>query len=83
MYIPLIHNLDHCAKLSWGSAVLVFLYMELCKACHKYTEEIAGCLLLLQLWDWSRLHSLAPIPRGPSLDNAHIWGDLAGPHGLK
>ncbi|KAK1394871.1 hypothetical protein POM88_013927 [Heracleum sosnowskyi] len=82
MYIPLIHDLGKCAKLSWGSAMLAFLDMELCKACHKDKDEIAGYLLLLQLWAWSRLHSLAPIPRGPSLDNAHIWGDLAGPHDL-
>lgn len=82
MYIPLIHDLGKCAKLSRGSAVLEFLYMELCKACHKDKDEIAGCQLLLQLWAWSRLHCLAPISRGPSLDNAHIWGDLAWPHGL-
>ncbi|KAK1394872.1 hypothetical protein POM88_013928 [Heracleum sosnowskyi] len=62
--------------------MLAFLDMELCKACHKDKDEIAGYLLLLQLWAWSRLHSLAPIPRGPSLDNVHIWGDLVGPHDL-
>lgn len=83
MYIPLIENLATCATLSWGSAVLAFLYMKLCKSSQKDTKEAAGCILLLQLWAWSRLHTLTPVPRGPSLHNPHIWGDLPGPHGLR
>lgn len=83
MYIPLIKDLDSCAKLSWGSAVLAFLYRELCKSCKKDKEENVRCIILLQLWALSRLPALAPIPRGPSLNNALIQGDLAGPHGLR
>lgn len=83
MYIPLIQNLDHCGTLSWGSAVLAYLYRELCKSCKKDREETAGCILLLQLWAWSRLHTLAPVPRGPSLNNPQIWDNHPGPHGLR
>lgn len=83
MYIPLIEDLDRCGKLSWGSAVLAYLYRELCKSCKKDREETAGCILLLQLWAWSRLHTLAPVPRGPFLNNQHIWGDYPGPYGLR
>ncbi|KAL8121782.1 hypothetical protein AgCh_018503 [Apium graveolens] len=50
MFPPLIQNLDRSKTLSWGAGVLAFLYRELCKACKKDTEEIAGCVLLLQLW---------------------------------
>ncbi|KAK1354010.1 hypothetical protein POM88_047266 [Heracleum sosnowskyi] len=83
MFIPLIQNLERCSKLSWGSGVLAFLYRELCKACKIGVEEIAGCVLLLQLWAWTRLPTLAPVPRGPCLDNQDIWGDLNGPFGLR
>ncbi|KAK1366067.1 hypothetical protein POM88_041628 [Heracleum sosnowskyi] len=75
-------KLDSCGKLSWGSVVLGYLYMELCKSCKKYKDETAGCVLLLQLWAWSRLHSLAPVPRAPIVDNYDIWGTLLGPRGL-
>ncbi|XP_074326285.1 serine/threonine-protein phosphatase 7 long form homolog [Apium graveolens] len=83
MYIPLIADLDSCAKLSWGSAVLAFLYRDLCKSCRKEKDENAGCLILLQLWAWSRLHTLSPVPRAPNLSNPEIWGDLPGPYGLR
>ncbi|KAL8120188.1 hypothetical protein AgCh_017364 [Apium graveolens] len=55
----------------------------MCKACKKGTEEIAGCVLLLQLWAWTRLPTLAPVSRGPYVDNGDIWGDLPGPFGLR
>ncbi|KAK1360514.1 hypothetical protein POM88_044988 [Heracleum sosnowskyi] len=83
MYIPLIKDFQSCAKLSWGSVVLAFLYRELYKSCRKDKEENDGCIILLQLWAWSRLPTLAPILHGPSLNNEIIWGDLAGPHGLR
>lgn len=71
MYIPLIKDLDRCAKLSRGSAVLAFLFRELCKSCRKDKENV-GCVFQLQLWAWSKLPTLALIPRGPPLNNALI-----------
>ncbi|KAK1363489.1 hypothetical protein POM88_039050 [Heracleum sosnowskyi] len=46
-------------------------------------EGECGCLILLQLSAWSRLYTLAPMPRGPSLDNSVIWGDRPGPYGMR
>ncbi|XP_074342714.1 serine/threonine-protein phosphatase 7 long form homolog [Apium graveolens] len=83
MFIPVIQNLERSSKLSWGSAVLAFLYRELFKACKIGVEEIAGCVLLLQLWAWTRLPTLAPIPRAPCSDNQDIWADVIGPFGLR
>lgn len=82
MYIPLIQDFGCCRSLSWGDAVLEYLFRELCKSCRTGVEEIAGCLLLLQLWTWIRLPLLAPVPRGPTIDNT-IWGDRAGPYGMR
>ncbi|KAL8156428.1 hypothetical protein AgCh_001497 [Apium graveolens] len=83
MFLPLLEDLSSCQKLSWGAGVLAFLYRELCKSSKIGKEEITGCLLLLQLWAWTRLPTLALIPSGPSLDTQDIWGDLAGPYGLR
>ncbi|XP_074364215.1 serine/threonine-protein phosphatase 7 long form homolog [Apium graveolens] len=80
MFIPLLQNLDHCATLSWGSGVLAYLYRELCKSCKIGVEEMAGCVLLVQLWAWTRLPTLAPVPSKSPLD---VWGDIAGPYGFR
>ncbi|KAJ9558179.1 hypothetical protein OSB04_012793 [Centaurea solstitialis] len=50
---------DKCGGLSWGSAVLACLYRNLCKAACK-EKIIAGPLMLLQLWAWSRIRVTAP-----------------------
>lgn len=83
MFIPLIQNFERSSELAWGNGVLAFLFRELCKACKIGIEEIAGCVLLLQLWAWTRLPTLAPVPRGPCSDNQDIWVDLAGPFSLR
>lgn len=83
MYIPLIMDPDSCAKLSWGSAVHAFLFRDLCNLCRKDKDENVACLILLQLWAWSRLHALAHVPRAPSFNNPEILGDLPRPYGLR
>ncbi|XP_072150856.1 serine/threonine-protein phosphatase 7 long form homolog [Setaria viridis] len=48
----------HQARLySWGSAVLCFLYRQLCEACRRTAGSalVGGCVYLLQLWMWARL----------------------------
>ncbi|KAL8123664.1 hypothetical protein AgCh_011589 [Apium graveolens] len=50
------------------------------QSCKIDVEEMAGCVLLVQLWAWTRLPTLAPIPSPPPMD---IWGDLAGPYALR
>ncbi|KAL1803572.1 hypothetical protein ACET3Z_032219 [Daucus carota] len=84
MFLPLIQSFERSRTLAWGAGVLAYLYRELCKACKVGVVEIAGCVLLLQLWAWTRLPTLAPVPRGPYSDsNKEIWGDLPGPYGLR
>lgn len=83
MFLPLIQSFERSRTLAWGAGVLAYLYRELCKACKVGVVEIAGCVLLLQLWAWTRLPTLAPVPRGPYSDNKEIWGDLPGPFGLR
>ncbi|KAL8155723.1 hypothetical protein AgCh_000939 [Apium graveolens] len=55
---------------------------ELCKGCKIDKEEVTGCLLLLPLWVWERLLTLALIPRDSPLRHFSIFDDqFAGPHG--
>ncbi|KAH9612224.1 hypothetical protein KSS87_003278, partial [Heliosperma pusillum] len=55
IYLPLLENLDQIDDISWGSGVLACLYRNLCKATKVDCFEIAGPLLLLQLWSWERV----------------------------
>ncbi|KAK1369983.1 hypothetical protein POM88_036075 [Heracleum sosnowskyi] len=43
-------------------------------------SQVHWCVLLVQLWAWTRLPTLAPVPSPPPLD---IWGDHKGPYGLR
>ncbi|RVW59856.1 Serine/threonine-protein phosphatase 7 long form-like [Vitis vinifera] len=48
-----LHEISH---YSWGSAVLAYLYRELCRASLDSATEISGPITLLHLWSWERLH---------------------------
>ncbi|KAJ0030826.1 hypothetical protein Pint_14547 [Pistacia integerrima] len=56
IFLPLLRDFKHAGKFSWGSAILAYLYRELCRANKKGASEISGPLMLLQLWAWERLH---------------------------
>ncbi|KAJ9565706.1 hypothetical protein OSB04_001672 [Centaurea solstitialis] len=57
--VVLLEDFDRCSGLSWGSAALACLYRNLCRAAT--TEKIiAGPLMLLQLWAWSRIRAIGP-----------------------
>ncbi|KAL0013037.1 hypothetical protein SO802_000106 [Lithocarpus litseifolius] len=56
IFLPLLRDFSYIEQLSWGSAVLAYLYRELCRASKAGANEIAGPLILLQLWAWERLH---------------------------
>ncbi|XP_057522601.1 serine/threonine-protein phosphatase 7 long form homolog [Amaranthus tricolor] len=43
------------AGYSWGSAALAYLYRRLCEASRKNVKEIAGPLIILQLWAWEHV----------------------------
>uniref|UniRef100_K4ALW7 Uncharacterized protein n=1 Tax=Setaria italica TaxID=4555 RepID=K4ALW7_SETIT len=57
-------------QYSWGSAMLCFLYRQLCKACHRTSASasVGGCVYLLQLWMWARL----PVGR-PEAMGRRLW----------
>ncbi|KAF7807039.1 serine/threonine-protein phosphatase 7 long form-like protein [Senna tora] len=60
MYLPLLADLTAVRTFSWGSAVLAYLYRELCNATDPDTHDISGCMVLLHLWAWERFPALAP-----------------------
>ncbi|RVW88638.1 Serine/threonine-protein phosphatase 7 long form-like [Vitis vinifera] len=55
-YLPLLRDFTEISHYSWGSAVLAYLYRELCRASLDSATEISGPITLLQLWSWERLH---------------------------
>jgi len=72
--VPFVVDTDVCQRLSWGSAVLAYLYRQLCKTVDADQKNIGGCCLLMQLWAWERITVLRPtlihpdaypVPGGP------------------
>nr|POF27679.1 serine/threonine-protein phosphatase 7 long form like [Quercus suber] len=64
------------------SAVLAYLYRELCRASKAGANEIAGPLILLQLWAWERLHigrpeRLGGRVRDPVVPDSEDVGNIA------
>ena len=49
MYLPLLRDLDAYGRLSWGSAILAWLYQCLCRAASRGQWDIPGTLILLQV----------------------------------
>jgi hypothetical protein len=57
MYIPCLTDWDTAGHYSWASAVLSFLYWQLCEACCRTSSSssIGGYVYLLQIWMWFRI----------------------------
>ncbi|CAH9054230.1 unnamed protein product [Cuscuta europaea] len=47
-------------RWSWGSAVLGYLYHNLCNGAKWETKQVGGCMHLLQIWAWSRISMVRP-----------------------
>uniref|UniRef100_A0A2N9GDP4 Aminotransferase-like plant mobile domain-containing protein n=1 Tax=Fagus sylvatica TaxID=28930 RepID=A0A2N9GDP4_FAGSY len=60
MFLPMLEDFDAAGRYSWGSAVLAWLYRELCRATDPNSCDIAGALILVQLWAWSRFPHISP-----------------------
>ncbi|XP_074291890.1 serine/threonine-protein phosphatase 7 long form homolog isoform X2 [Silene latifolia] len=63
LFLPLLEDLTQIDEISWGSGVLACLYRNMCKASKKSVWQIAGPILLLQLWSWERISIGRPIIR--------------------
>jgi len=63
MYLQFITDLKTPREYNWGGAVLAHLYRELSRACLVGVDTIAGPMLLLQIWAWTRFTIGRPIPR--------------------
>ena len=76
MYLLCLTDWDTAGFYSWGSAVLAFLYRQLCEACRRTSQNrsIGGCVYLLQIWMWSRI----PVGRPMVLDWRQ-WFNVADP----
>ena len=72
MYLQFLGDMN--MSYNWGLAVLAFLYRQLSLACSKKTKTVAGPLILLQQWAWTRFpvgrpESIFPLARfGSSSD---------------
>ena len=49
-YLPLLRDFTEISHYSWGSAVLAYLYRELCRASLDSATEISGPITLLQVF---------------------------------
>ena len=73
MYLPCLTDWDTAGGYNWGSAVLGYLYRQLCEACRRSSanSSLGGCVYLLQLWMWSRL----PVGR-PQVGDPRPWFEV-------
>ncbi|XP_061364675.1 protein MAIN-LIKE 2-like [Gastrolobium bilobum] len=72
-YVLYLDDFQLCGTFSWGSAVLAFLYKELCKVTDMGRSEMGDFALLLQLWVWTRFPSISP-PLPEVSDEHAIYG---------
>jgi hypothetical protein len=77
MYIPCLIDWDTTRHYSWASAVLSFLYRQLCEACRRTSSSlsIGGCVYLLQIWMWFRI----PVGR-PHVFQPRPWNIVGNDH---
>ncbi|QHO18800.1 uncharacterized protein DS421_11g323620 [Arachis hypogaea] len=59
-WLPLLEDLDQCGQLSWGSAVLAFLYLMLCRGTCYTQHNMGGCMSFLLSWAYHRIPSCRP-----------------------
>ncbi|TYJ97697.1 serine/threonine-protein phosphatase 7 long form-like protein [Cucumis melo var. makuwa] len=60
MFLQFLFDFDQVGTYAWGAATLAWLYRELCRASNAQSLEIAGPLMLLQVWAYDRFSIIAP-----------------------
>jgi len=75
MFLPCLTSWQTAGGYSWASAVLGFLYRQLCEGSRRTSKNptIGGCVYLLQLWMWSYL----PVGR-PTAQDRPAWFEMVG-----
>ncbi|KAL4277109.1 hypothetical protein AHAS_Ahas20G0274300 [Arachis hypogaea] len=58
--VPLLEDLDPCGRLSWGSAMLAWLYHQMCRATEHSQHNLGGCVSLLLSWAYHHIPSVRP-----------------------
>ncbi|KAL8485382.1 hypothetical protein ACS0TY_027618 [Phlomoides rotata] len=74
LYLLAIENIEAAGCYSWGSAVLAYLYRELCNAAEWERSTIGGPLSILQIWAWSRISTIQPVNLGNKLLQGPLFG---------
>ena len=95
MFLPFFDDFDAVGRYSWGNETLAWLYRELCRATDTNSCDIAGALILVQLWAWSRFPHISPAiksikPIDNVVDDANADADVdaeqplpGGPYGTR
>ncbi|XP_073304170.1 serine/threonine-protein phosphatase 7 long form homolog [Primulina huaijiensis] len=60
MYLQFFENIEMVNTFSWGSAVLAYLYRELCDTSMRLKVDLCGPVQILQILVWSRITLLCP-----------------------
>jgi hypothetical protein len=91
MFLLFLEDFDAVGRYNWGNATLALLYRELCKVTNPKSCDIAGALILVQLWAWSRFPHISPTiksiqPIDNAVDDANGDADQplpGGPYGTR
>ncbi|XP_070048951.1 serine/threonine-protein phosphatase 7 long form homolog [Nicotiana tomentosiformis] len=81
-----LEQLDDLHRYSWDTAVLGYLYRQMCQACMGFKRDVAGFMPLLQVWAWERFLQFQPplppiaqvAPPPPFLPLARRWVERRG-----
>ncbi|KAL9684841.1 hypothetical protein QQ045_022282 [Rhodiola kirilowii] len=65
-FLPLLEHLDRVCNYSWASAVLAYLYSNMCTVCKIRHNHLAGAPLIIQFSSWDRLSRIGvPTVKAP------------------
>ncbi|XP_025662160.1 protein MAIN-LIKE 1-like [Arachis hypogaea] len=59
-WLPLLEDIDACGRLSWGLAVLAWLYRQMCRATKHGQRNMGGCVSLMLSWAYHRIPLVRP-----------------------
>ncbi|RYR63246.1 hypothetical protein Ahy_A04g021048 [Arachis hypogaea] len=60
-WLPLLEDHDRYGRLSWGLAVLAWLYCQMCRAMKHSQRNLGGCISLLLSWAYLHIPLLWPV----------------------